>query len=163
MYQLRLGSAMGRATVSTIRRADLAALVDQVRGVAEVGELADPALAPVIEQWLGYVERVVPLFERVAQTMAHLRGVELDGAGDRGGAPEGMEVLRSEPSIPRTPKTPRAISAPPGSAPGAPEVFAALVEALGYCPADMTTGDALELVTKHKAEVMARIKAKLSD
>jgi hypothetical protein len=149
--------------VSTIRRADLAALVDQVRGVAEVGELADPALAPVIEQWLGYVERVVPLFERVAQTMAQLRGVELDGAGDPG-APEGMEVLRSEPSMPRTPpKPPRAISAPPGSAPGAPEVFAALVEALGYCPADMTTGDALELVQKHKVEVMARIKAKLSD
>jgi len=162
MYQLRLGPAMGRATVSTIRRADLAALVDQVRGVADVGELADPALAPVIEQWLGYVERVVPLFERVAETMAQLRGVELDGAGDRGGAPEGMEVLRSEPSMPRTPpKPPRAISAPPGSAPGAPEVFAALVEALGYCPADMTTGDALELVQKHKAEVMQRIKANL--
>ena len=163
MHQLRRGPSMGRDTVSTIRRADLAALVDQVRGVAEVGELADPALAPVIEQWLGYVERVVPLFERVAETMAHLRGVELDGAGDRG-FPEGMEVLRSEPSMPRTPpKPPRAISAPGGAVPGAPEVFAALVEALGYCPADMTTGDALELVQKHKAEVMARIKAKLSD
>jgi hypothetical protein len=154
--------------MSTIRRADIDGLVDQVREAAAVGELADPALGPMVEKWLGYVERVVPLFERVAETMAQLRGVEL--AGDRGapGAPEGMDVLRSGKSDnggnPRRGRRsiPVADSPQPG-APGAPEVYAALVEALGYCPADMTTGDALKLVENHKGEVMERIKAKLGD
>ena len=152
--------------MSTIRRADIDGLVDQVREAAAVGELADPALGPMVDKWLGYVERVVPLFERVAQTMAQLRGVEL--AGDRGapGAPEGMEVLRSERDNGADRRGSRSVpvaNSPQPGAPGAPEVYAALVEALGYCPADMTTGDALKLVETHKGEVMARIRAKLGD
>ena len=117
-----------------------------------------------IEKMLGFVERVVPLFEKFSQTLMAVKQFEGNGPGAAPG--ENQEIWEGgPPSDMRGAPPPRQTVQPAVVAPeiDAQKVYAALLGAMGQAPEGMLVSDALVLARDHKALMIQQIEAELKN
>jgi hypothetical protein len=116
-----------------------------------------------IEKMLGFVERVVPLFEKFSQTMMAMRQHEGNGPGAAPGVSQ--EIWEGDPPPGRAAPPPRQTVQPVAAAPAidAQKVYSALLGAMAQAPEGMTVADALILARDHKEMIIPQIEAELKN
>jgi len=154
--------------VEVLRKADLVSMVKSIQPV--VGSVGAPALKE-FEGVIGFVERFVPMLERVSKSIMEMRKFENGGMVDDGDGDGGDWIDSAPQPAPSQARAPTAVgpSAEPAAASAEPvqieplRVFQKLLGSLSQLDQDITVAQALELARTNKALIMPQIKAAIAE
>lgn len=146
--------------VEVLRKADLGRLAKAIEPV--VGGVGAPALKE-FEGVIVFVERFVPLLERVSKSIMEMRKFEGGGSNDN----EDGEDWIAAPAAPAAATT---STEPPAATTSAESVqidplrvFQKLLGSLSQLPQDITVAEALEMARTNKALILPQIKAAIAE